>query len=587
MVVPGGVETEEAAEAADVAEHLGAPGRGDHREDELDRPPAGVDVDPGGGVGGRGVGIGRGCPGRGAPAHARERSAVAPQGRPFAELHPDRNRVGAGEAGVAEAGAGGVDGLDQVLETQVLERVDVQELGDLVGGLDRGQQLGAVGCVDAVEARPLEGRRRDPQVDLDGTGVPEHGDHGPGGRAPHDGVVDHDDPLAGDVLAQRVELAPDPAGPLGLGRGDEGPPDVAVLDQPLTVGDARGDGVALGRRHARVGDAHHQVGSDRALGGEQLAHPPAGTVHLVAVEGGVRAGEVDELEDAQLGVDPRVGEGPLRADLRAVDDHHLAGLQLADEGGPDDVQRGRLGREHPARLEPVGRVEPSEAEGAEPVGIADPDEPVGVEQDEREGTLELREHPDESPLEVGRVLCAAALGLVGWEGLREELGDQVAVGGDQARQHVGDPGQGGRVGQVAVVGQPEPGPPDAAERRLGVGPVTRTGRRVAGVPDGQMAAQTGELALVEHGGHEAHVPHHGDEVAVADRHARRLLATVLEGEEPVEGQVCHGAPRGVDPEDSARFLGLHHRLVTARTGARRARQRRNGCTCSPNRSLPL
>jgi hypothetical protein len=31
-------------------------------------------------------------------------------------------------------------------------------------------------------------------------------DHGPCGGAPHDGVVDHHEALAGDVLAQRVEL---------------------------------------------------------------------------------------------------------------------------------------------------------------------------------------------------------------------------------------------------------------------------------------------------------------------------------------------------------------------------------------------
>ena len=66
--------------------------------------------------------------------------------------------------------------------------------------------------------------------------------------------------------------------------------------------------------------------------------------------------------------------------------------------------------------------------------------------------------------------------------------------------------------------------------------------------------QAGERALVEHGGDQAHVLHHGDGVAVADRHAGRLLAAVLQGVEAVEGEVCHRAPRGVDPEDPARFL---------------------------------
>jgi hypothetical protein len=42
-----------------------------------------------------------------------------------------------------------------------------------------------------------------------------------------------------------------------------------------------------------------------------------------------------------------------------------------------------------------------------------------------------------------------------------------------------------------------------------------------------MPLQAGELALVEDGGHQAHVLDHGDRVTVADRHARRLLAPVL------------------------------------------------------------
>ena len=39
--------------------------------------------------------------------------------------------------------------------------------------------------------------------------------------------------------------------------------------------------------------------------------------------------------------------------------------------------------------------------------------------------------------------------------------------------------------------------------------------------------------------------------------------------------MCDRSPRGVDPEDSARFLGLHHRFVTAHTGARRTGRTRS------------
>ncbi len=61
-------------------------------------------------------------------------------------------------------------------------------------------------------------------------------------------------------------------------------------------------GVPLGGRDARVRDPHHEVRLHRRLLGQQLAHPAPRPVHLPAVEAGVGAGEVDELEDAEVGV---------------------------------------------------------------------------------------------------------------------------------------------------------------------------------------------------------------------------------------------------------------------------------------------
>ncbi len=313
--------------------------------------------------------------------------------------------------------------------------------------------------------------------------------------------------------------------------------------------------------------------ADRALGGEQLAHAPAGAVDLVAVEHGVRPGEVDELEDAELGVEPLHREGLPRPHPAAVDHHHFAGLELADEGGADHVEGGGLRCQHPPRLELVGGLQPTEAQRPEAVRVTDADQPVGVEEHEGEGPFERRHHRQEGLLEVLALLPPALVGQLGREGPAEQLGHQVAVGGHEARQHAGRLPQRRGVGEVAVVGQTEAGPAHTAEDRLGVYPVARAGGRVAGVPDGQVPAQAAELALVEDRGDETHVLHHGDDVAVAHRHAGRLLAAVLEGVEAVEDEVCHRAPRGIYPEDSARFLGLHHRSVTAHTGGRRSRWR--------------
>ena len=291
-------------------------------------------------------------------------------------------------------------------------------------------------------------------------------------------------------------------------------------------------------------------------------------MHLVAVELAVRPGEVDELEDAQTGIEALGGEDELRTHLLAVDDHHLACLELTDERGPDHVEGGGLRGQDPALLELVGGLQASQAQWTEPVGVPDPDQPVGIEEDEGERPAHLGKHGAEGGHQVTLAF------RLGREGLGQELGHQVAVRGDHPGKHAGGLGEGGGVGQVAVMGQTEPGPPDAPVHGLGVPPRPRARRRVPGVADTQVPTEAGELPLVEHGGDQAHVLHHGDGVAIAEGHSGRFLAPMLQGVQTIEDQVCDRAPRGVDPEDTTRFLGLHHRFVTVVTGGRRARRSR-------------
>ena len=85
-------------------------------------------------------------------------------------------------------------------------------------------------------------------MDLRRAGLAQHPDQRALGVAPDDRVVDHDQPLAGDHVAQRVELEPDAELTDGLAGLDERAADVGVLDQPLAVRDAGLLGVADRRR---------------------------------------------------------------------------------------------------------------------------------------------------------------------------------------------------------------------------------------------------------------------------------------------------------------------------------------------------
>ena len=69
-----------------------------------------------------------------------------------------------------------------------------------------------------------------------------------------------------------------------LTRLDEGPTDVAVLDQPLAERNAGAPGEANGARDRTVGNGNDHIPLGRMLRGEDLAHALARRVHRDATE---------------------------------------------------------------------------------------------------------------------------------------------------------------------------------------------------------------------------------------------------------------------------------------------------------------
>ncbi len=317
--------------------------------------------------------------------------------------------------------------------------------------------------------------------------------------------------------------------------------------------------VALRGGDARLRHRHHHVGVDRRLARELLTHALARRVHALAVEVGVGTGEVDELEQAELGVG--FGEA-LRVHARRVDHEHLARLDLAHEVRAHDVERRALARQHPPALDPT------EHERPEAVRVAHADEVRLVHHHEREPTFELREHVQQRLFEVAAVGARLGVVVVG-----DELGDERGVGGGvEARRGVGR-GEAGehaellgeleRVGEVAVVPEREAGVADRAVDGLGVAPAARPGGAVAHVADGEVAFERGDAAFVEHLGDQAHVLRHGDGLAVAHRDAGRLLAPVLQGVEAQIGEVGDVLTGGVHAEHAAGVAdrGVVHHVI--------------------------
>ena len=161
-------------------------------------------------------------------------------------------------------------------------------------------------------------------------------------------------------------------------------------------------------RRARVGDRQDEVGVDRGLAREPLAHPHARVVHLHPVELGVGSREVEELPDAE-----RAAVRPLerldRVQAVGVGEDELARLHLAHELRADEVERARLGGDDPVV------VDAPDHERAEAVRVAERDEPSFRERDDGVRALEPAHRVRHGLVERRLVV-------------RDQRGDQLAVG---------------------------------------------------------------------------------------------------------------------------------------------------------------
>src|SRR5438105_13111816 len=122
---------------------------------------------------------------------------------------------------------------------------------------------------------------------------------------------------------------------------------------------------------------------NRRLLGQALAHPHTGAVHLDTREARVRASEVEELEDAERAA-VVLRDRLRRTDAAVVRDDELARTQLALEGGADEIERARLGRNDPVV------AELAEAERPHAARVAEGHERAFGEENARERAVEAQ-----------------------------------------------------------------------------------------------------------------------------------------------------------------------------------------------------
>ncbi len=193
-----------------------------------------------------------------------------------------------------------------------------------------------------------------------------------------------------------------------------------------------------------------------------------------------------------------------RAQPLLVGDHQLARCDLALERRADEVECARSRRRRPGRRRagratsgrnPNASRKANSLPSASPTTVAAPSRRAIVRRRPRRAAARRRRSARRSPRSrsSSRVACGPLPQRVGV--------DEVAVVAERDRAH------------AAVV-----------QQRLGVLPGVPARRRVARVPDREVAVQPREAALVEDLWHESEIAQGGQPPVLADRDPGRLLA---------------------------------------------------------------
>ena len=218
-------------------------------------------------------------------------------------------------------------------------------------------------------------------------------------------------------------------------------------------------------RNAGIGDRHDHVGLDRGLARQFRAHRLAGVVDRSAMNDRVGPREINVFEDAGPSRLPGQREEALHP--VAVDDHHFAVLDVADEFRPDDVERAGL------RAQDRAALELAEHERADAERIARADQLLVGQRDERVRALDLGQSLDETVDDLGPARA------------RGEQKHDFRIAGRLADRAAANelPAQRQSVGQIAVMCDREAAGLELGEQRLDIAQYGVAGRRIAHMAD--------------------------------------------------------------------------------------------------------
>src|SRR5215469_5053936 len=292
-------------------------------------------------------------------------------------------------------------------------------------------------------------------------------------------------------------------------------------------------GVTDRGRDAGIRYRNDDIGGYRALARQFHADPFARLVDADAINDAVGPREVDVLEDAETLV--RIFEGLAAFDAAGADGDHLAGLDIAHEGGADDVERAAFRRQN------VSVAELTQHQRADAERVTHADQSVLRQRHERVSAFDLTQR-------FGHPLFDRVL-----ERRRDEMDDHLGVRGrledaaapDQAvAQVVG-------VGEVAVMADRQAAESEVGEQWLDIAQRNLAGGRIADMADARMARQPRDHFLgAKIFADQAESAMGMKLFTVIDDDSGRFLAAMLQRVQTQRSQ-RRGFGVAVDPENAA------------------------------------
>ena len=350
------------------------------------------------------------------------------------------------------------------------------------------------------------------------SGFAKKPDDYPTRRAPHQGIIDHDDVLASDHMRNGVEFQPHRQLPLGFCRHDEAPSGIVAAREAEIEGKAgaaritdRGNRTRIRNRDDDVGVEVHIV-----LVRQSLSEAGANRMNGFAEIFGIRTRKIDEFEDALVRSSTLLEAVGMMA--LPVHDHHLSWLDLAVGHRTERVESAGFGGYEDRR------AFEADVERAESRGVTRRHERIFVHHDQTVGAFQPRER-------IGKEIFSPRRFRSG-----DKMENEFRIRGSLENGALfGQAGaQEAAIGNVAVVTQGDASFVAGCDQRLSVGNARASSRGIAHMAYAEPGWVMFGYETAQDRGDHAQILFRAQATIFVPGDAARFLTAMLKGKEHIE-----------------------------------------------------